>query len=47
MLSEAGEAGTYEYDGVHHPRIQFLTADDKNFLKCDLHHIGLETVMPS
>ncbi len=25
MLSEAAEAGTFEYQGVHYPRIQFLT----------------------
>lgn len=28
MLAEAAEAGTYEYRGVHYPRIQFLTAQD-------------------
>ncbi|HEX2794722.1 MAG TPA: site-specific DNA-methyltransferase, partial [Croceicoccus sp.] len=28
MLSEAAEAGMYEYQGVQYPRIQFLTADD-------------------
>lgn len=28
MLSEAAEAGTYEYAGVSYPRIQFLTVDD-------------------
>lgn len=28
MLSEAAEAGTYEYHGVHYPRIQFLTTQD-------------------
>lgn len=28
MLTEAAEAGTYEYRGVQYPRIQFLTADD-------------------
>lgn len=28
MLSEAAEAGTYEYQGVQYPRIQFLTTED-------------------
>jgi len=28
MLSEASEAGTYEYAGVQYPRIQFLTTED-------------------
>lgn len=28
MLSEASEAGTYEYGGVQYPRIQFLTTED-------------------
>ena len=28
MLSEAAEAGMYEYGGVHYPRIQFLTTAD-------------------
>jgi DNA modification methylase len=28
MLSEAAEAGTYEYNGVQYPRIQFLTTAD-------------------
>lgn len=28
MLTEAAEAGTYEYQGVHYPRIQFLTTAD-------------------
>lgn len=28
MLSEAAEAGTYEYQGVQYPRIQFLTTSD-------------------
>lgn len=28
MLQEAAEAGTYEYYGVHYPRMQFLTAQD-------------------
>jgi len=28
MLSEAAEAGTYEYAGFEYPRIQFLTAED-------------------
>ena len=28
MLSEAAEAGTYEYGGFHYPRIQFLTTED-------------------
>lgn len=28
MLSEAAEAGTYEYAGVQYPRIQFLTTED-------------------
>lgn len=28
MMSEAAEAGTYEYNGVNYPRIQFLTTAD-------------------
>ena len=28
MLSEAAEAGTYEYAGVQYPPIQFLTTED-------------------
>jgi hypothetical protein len=28
MKDEASEAGTYEYAGVHYPRIQFLTTED-------------------
>ncbi len=28
MLSEAAEAGTFEYGGVQYPRIQFLTTAD-------------------
>ena len=28
MLAEAAEAGTYEYQGVQYPRMQFLTVED-------------------
>ena len=28
MQTEAAEAGTYEYQGFHYPRIQFLTTHD-------------------
>lgn len=37
MMSEAAEAGTYEYQGVHYPRIQFLTADDVLVDKREFH----------
>lgn len=28
MLVEAADAGTYEYNGIHYPRMQFLTVED-------------------
>lgn len=37
MINEAAEAGTYEYNGVHYPRIQFLTAEDVLVGKRDFH----------
>lgn len=37
MLSEAAEAGTYEYNGVEYPRIQFLTVKDVLEDKRDFH----------
>ena len=37
MLSEAAEAGTYEYQGVQYPRIQFLTTEDVLVGKRDFH----------
>ncbi len=37
MLSEAAEAGSYEYRGVHYPRIQFLTAEDVLVGKREFH----------
>ena len=37
MLSEASEAGTYEYQGVQYPRIQFLTTEDVLVGKKDFH----------
>ena len=37
MLSEAAEAGMYEYGGVQYPRIQFLTAEDVLVGKREFH----------
>lgn len=37
MLSEAAEAGTYEYAGVNYPRIQFLTTEDVLVGKREFH----------
>jgi len=37
MLSEAAEAGTYEYAGVQYPRIQFLTTEDVLVAKREFH----------
>lgn len=37
MLSEAAEAGTYEYAGVQYPRIQFLTTHDVLVEKREFH----------
>jgi DNA modification methylase len=37
MLSEAAEAGTYEYAGVKYPRIQFLTMEDVLVHKREFH----------
>lgn len=37
MLSEASEAGTYEYQGVQYPRIQFLTTEDVLVGKREFH----------
>jgi DNA modification methylase len=37
MLSEAAEAGTYDYQGVHYPRIQFLTTEDVLVNKREFH----------
>jgi hypothetical protein len=37
MLSEAAEAGTYEYGGVQYPRIQFLTTEDVLVQKREFH----------
>jgi DNA modification methylase len=37
MLSEAAEAGTYEYNGVQYPRMQFLTAEDVLVGKREFH----------
>jgi DNA modification methylase len=37
MLSEASEAGMYEYQGIQYPRIQFLTAQDVLEGKRDFH----------
>lgn len=37
MLSEAAEAGTYEYAGVQYPRIQFLTTEDVLVGKREFH----------
>jgi DNA modification methylase len=37
MLSEASEAGTYEYRGVQYPRIQFLTVEDVLVGKKEFH----------
>jgi DNA modification methylase len=37
MLTEAAEAGTYEYGGVQYPRIQFLTAQDVLVGKREFH----------
>lgn len=37
MLAEAAEAGTYEYQGVRYPRIQFLTTKDVLEEKRDFH----------
>jgi DNA modification methylase len=37
MLSEAAEAGVYEYNGVRYPRIQFLTTEDVLVGKREFH----------
>ncbi len=37
MLAEASDAGTYEYNGVHYPRIQFLTVEDVLVHKREFH----------
>lgn len=37
MLSEAAEAGTYEYMGVQYPRMQFLTTEDVLVDKREFH----------
>lgn len=37
MLQEAAEAGTYEYQGVSYPRMQFLTVDDVLVGKREFH----------
>ena len=37
MLSEAAEAGTFEYAGVQYPRIQFLTTEDVLVGKREFH----------
>lgn len=37
MLSEAAEAGTFEYAGVQYPRIQFLTVEDVLVGKREFH----------
>ena len=37
MLSEAAEAGTFEYRGVQYPRIQFLTTEDVLVGKREFH----------
>ena len=37
MLSEAAEAGTYSYNGVEYPRIQFLTTSDVLEAKREFH----------
>jgi adenine specific DNA methylase Mod len=37
MLSEASEAGTYEYAGGQYPRIQFLTTEDVLVAKREFH----------
>lgn len=37
MMQEAAEAGTYEYQGVHYPRIQFLTTEDVLVGKREFH----------
>ncbi|MDE2463668.1 MAG: site-specific DNA-methyltransferase [Alphaproteobacteria bacterium] len=37
MLSEAAEAGVYEYNGVKYPRIQFLTTEDVLVSKREFH----------
>lgn len=37
MMSEAAEAGTYEYGGVQYPRIQFLTTADVLVEKREFH----------
>ena len=37
MLSEAAEAGTFEYGGIHYPRMQFLTAEDVLVHKREFH----------
>ena len=37
MLSEAAEAGTFEYGGVHYPHMQFLTAEDVLVHKREFH----------
>jgi len=37
MLSEAAEAGTYEYADVQYPRIQFLTTEDVLVHKREFH----------
>jgi hypothetical protein len=37
MLSEAAEAGMYEYGGVSYPRIQFLTVEDVLVRKREFH----------
>ena len=37
MLSEAAEAGMYDYGGVQYPRIQFLTAEEVLVDKREFH----------
>ncbi|WP_419808361.1 DNA methyltransferase [Sphingomonas sp.] len=37
MMSEAAEAGTFEYGGVRYPRIQFLTTEDVLVHKREFH----------